>query len=520
MDDFSENREKVTEGAQESTIFSAPEEHTEKVKSPKKKKIIAVISAFLAVCILVGGTLAVIKLIPEKDQNNISSNSNEISVTDFNKDKFDAVTVKNANGEFVFYPKTVTEESDGKSETFVDWYLKDTAEDKISTSKTSEIMSAAASISATMEITKKTFEECGLGSPYAVVSVNSSSLGDFTLTFGDVSPDNFGIYLHSSIDDKIYLVSQSVADSFAFNAIDLAGTDAILPVSVETKSEDYVDESGGLISFDKFTISGGDYEKPIVIIPISEEDSANVGFAYRVISPVEKYADSTKVTAFFNAFATGITVSGVYSLDTDVAALKQFGLDTPDIVLELKVDKQTFTYKFALQSDGFYALFGDGINTIKKVSASAAEFIGVKESDIYNKTVYIKNISEIKNITFMLSDKTYSFDISENDEGSEEKYTVYYGKKLIKSENFQNFYMQFVSMSLIDFSYGNVGDAGITVKITDNNGNVQTLAFYKASATEYYCSLDNKPVGRITSATYNKLLSNIKAVSENKNVGD
>ena len=60
----------------------------------------------------------------------------------------------------------------------------------------------------------------------------------------------------------------------------------------------------------------------------------------------------------------------------------------------------------------------------------------------------------------------------------------------------------------------------MTVKITDNDGALQTLAFYKTSATEYSCSMSGEPLGKITASVYNNLLSDIKSVSENKDVED
>lgn len=507
MDDFSEN--KSAENEETSTIFSAPAEHKEgKTASPKKKRIITVIASIMAVMVLVGGTLAVIKFIPEMKEEDNSSNVNSITVIDFDKSEYDTLTVKNQNGEFVFLPKTDSESNGLK------WYLKDLAEDKISASKTDNIISSASSISASFEITKKTYDECGFNSPIAEVTVKSKELGDFFLLLGDKSPDNFGRYLYCSVDEKIYLVSENVADSFVFTALDLASTDAVSPISVNTENEKYVNENGTLISFDKLVISGSRFKQPITIVPNDQD----VGFTYKTLSPISRYADDTKVSSLFGAFSSGISVSGVYSFDTDTVAQKQLGLDNADMVLEITVGGESFTYRFTLQDDGFYALFGNGMNTIKKVSSSSAEFLSLDETGVYNKLVYIRNISELKNMTFDFEGTSYSFDISENSEDNEEKYTVYYGKKLIKSENFQNFYMQFVSMSLVNFSAGNLKQADLTVKITDNSGAVETLSFEKASATEYYCFTDGKPLGKITSATYNKLVNNIKTVSQNKNV--
>ena len=100
MDDFKETpqAEETEEQNEQSTVFSAPKEHNDKgLKSPKKRRITAVIAAVLAVLILVGGTLAVIKYIPKLDDENITSSTEDTTITviDFDSAKFDTVTVKN-----------------------------------------------------------------------------------------------------------------------------------------------------------------------------------------------------------------------------------------------------------------------------------------------------------------------------------------------------------------------------------------------------------------------------------------
>ena len=526
MEEFSEKQGENIQSDDEthefSTVFSAPVEHTgEKLKSPKRRRVIAVVSAVLAVCVLVGGTLAIIKFIPKKDDDaSNTSDINTLTVVDFDKAKFDMVTVNNENGEFVFYPEDETESSDSSGDPVIKWYLKDIAKDKVSASKIDTIISSAAKITANMEITQKTYEECGFNDSGLKIQVKSNELGDFSIVFGDVSPDNFGEYLYSSIDEKIYLVPNDTSNDFIFTPLDLASTDSVAPISISDESKKYVDDSGNLISFDKLEISGSKYMYPVVITPLPDDDQS-IGFAYKVVSPVSRYAESDSVSSVLGAFSSGISVSGVYSFDTDAGSLARFGLNNPDVVLKMTVSGKSFTYKFAEQEDGFYALFGDGMNTVKKISSSAAGFLSYGETNYYNKLVYIKSISEVKNMTFDFDGQNYSFDISENGEDDDEKYNVNYAGKRIKSQYFQNFYMHFVGITLVDFSAIKGTDSpDMTAKITDNVGSVQTLSFYKASATEYYCSIDNAPIGKITATTYNKLVNDIKTVSENKDVAN
>ena len=77
MSDFSQNNQELNEqviadetvsetAVEESSIFSAPVEHNDKApKNANKKRFVSIIAATLAVAILIGGTIAVIKFIPE-----------------------------------------------------------------------------------------------------------------------------------------------------------------------------------------------------------------------------------------------------------------------------------------------------------------------------------------------------------------------------------------------------------------------------------------------------------------------
>ena len=78
--------------------------------------------------------------------------------------------------------------------------------------------------------------------------------------------------------------------------------------------------------------------------------------------------------------------------------------------------------------------------------------------------------------------------------------------------------MHFVSLSLMDFSFKEGGETVLTITITDNDGKVDILTFNKASATEYYCSLSGEPIGKITASSFNKFLSDLETVSQNKDV--
>ena len=142
------------------SIFADPEAHNDKPKQNGKRRIISIIAAFLAVAVLVGGTIAVIKLIPElEDDEAQSSVFEDIKVVDVDSDKLSTVTVKNSKGEFKFYSVTSestegesSDTSSDKSENAVSWLLDGIEMDKTSSSEINSIISSAASVTAMREI--------------------------------------------------------------------------------------------------------------------------------------------------------------------------------------------------------------------------------------------------------------------------------------------------------------------------------------------------------------------------------
>lgn len=153
-----------------STVFSDPVRHNEAQPVRGKKKLLpAVIAAALAVCLLVGGTVAVIKLVPEREDTSSTPSLDAITVLDLETDELDSVTVTNASGTFKLYSEEVSseekDEDTSSSDTKIEWYLDGYDKEVISSSSASGIVSSAASVTASREVTAKTAAECGLESP-------------------------------------------------------------------------------------------------------------------------------------------------------------------------------------------------------------------------------------------------------------------------------------------------------------------------------------------------------------------
>ncbi len=529
MSDFPEKENLEGQEEEFSTIFSDPVKHDES-KAKSKKLLPKIIAAVLALVILAGGTVAVIKFIPVlEDDNNSSVVDNTISVKKLDADKIASVTVTNGAGVTELYSETEekTEEtsSSGTQTTeTVNWYTKQVNKDLTASAKIKNIVSAVATISATREITQKTSAECGLDKPSVKAVVTPKSGDSYTVLLGAQSLDKTGYYLQIEGEEKIYLVNDSVYEGLQFELLDFADTSNISGV-VNTNNEfDAYYEESNLVKFDRFELKGENFKETIVIVPNTEGEISDL-YNFLTISPQKRLVEN--FDAFLQLYAGGITVSGAYSYDVSAASLKKFGLDTPDVFTTMKLKDKTFTFKFAKQEDGNYAVIGTDSRLIYKVSAElVSDVVNTKASDLYSSIIFLTHIDDIANFTFKTEDKEYSFDISKNEadedgEEPEESYNVVIKGKTLKSQNFQNYYGHCLSLQASEYETDNIkNDPKVSIIITHHDSTKTVIDFTNVSATRYQASVNGDPVGKITATSLDKIVDLTEKVASGKTIDD
>lgn len=528
MSDFpeKENIEETTEPTltpeEGSTVFSDPAEHKKTAVKQKKRLLPKVIAAVLAVGVLAGGTVAVIKLIPEREESSTPS-IETISVLDMKSDDFKSVTVTNENGTFKLYSVEETETSDSSdtssSEPTVNWYLDGYDREVIDSSAAGSIAGYAASLEAVREVTSKSTAECGLENPTVKADVVKNDGSEFSILVGSESPDNTGTYVKLSTEEKIYITETDLKGNFTFDALSLAETGSVPGIAVTDDMKDYKGDDGALSSFDTITLSGKNYPEKVVLAPNTDENLSAYA-AYMTVSPTKRIADN--VDGIFGLFKSGVSASGAYSFDTSVSSRKNLGFDNPDLTATIKVGSVTQTYSFKQQGDGDYAVWYDGAKLIKKVSASSLSFIDYKVNDYYASWVCLQSINELSNFTVKTPDKTYSFDIVYDDsEDAEETYVITYeGTKLV-AENFQNFYQECISLSCSDYTIDKViNEPAMSFVFTysDTSREKTAVEFKKAGETKYQYSIDGIDMGKINSSSLNKILRQVEKVANGESV--
>ena len=160
---------------------------------------------------------------------------------------------------------------------------------------------------------------------------------------------------------------------------------------------------------------------------------------------------------------------------------------------------------------------------IKMVATGTVSFVEYKESDFYSKWFCMEMLSQLSSYEAKIGDTRYKFGITFDETQSENtaKFTIVRdnGKKITTSK-FQTFYTYFLGLKISDFETQSVSaapDAVITLTFSAD-ASQKVYAFYKVSDSKYQYSVNGVMQGKITATSYNKMVSNIKLIAENKNI--
>lgn len=519
MDNLPEKENNLPPEEDFSTIFADPTAHKQVKKPPAKKRLKMVLSLVLAFAVLVGGTFAVIKLIPEKEDETPDSNE-EILVLNCEEEVIKNVVVKNENGTFKFLWRTVTEEAEEEGATpteYTVWRLDGVDETLTSSNTISNFVDKLTYISAIREITSKSEEQCGFDKPRAEATLNLEER-EVKVLIGDKSPDNVGTYLKVSTSDKIYLVNEAVGDSLVFNALDLADAETEEPLVLD---EDYAKYYAGesIASFDKLVASSIEDDYRLVFEPNADSQLASY-VPFLVVEPKKRAAEN--VSNLLSVFSSGFYTEGAYSYDVSKETIKKFGLDSPDYILSATFKDYTYTYKFKKQRDGYYAYIGNDSKNVKKVSSEYCGFLTCDPTFFYSKTVFVTPLADIKNLTIDTAKKSYSFDITDNPSGNEDNmYIVECNGKTIDCSNFQSYYQYLCILECMDFDVVKTNqkpELSITYTYEDEDTKSTKIDFIKLNATKYQYSIDGVPMGKIGSTSYKKITKLLDRLLEGKTI--
>ena len=506
---------------EESTIFSAPEAHRDKVKKGVKLK--KIITAGIALVLVAAIAVTVAVLVPPLLDENEGEGTDQIDPPIMAEDTFknvDRVTLKRSDAviEYIQIEKErETEDEDGNTVTkkVTEWALKEVDPDLTDYTNIDNTVSNYMEQHYTKKVSgnKNDGNDYGFDEPVYQVDFYEKGSNEVyvSLLIGNQNPAKTGRYATTTKDDAVYYIAGE--SEFYHYQKDL--TDFVNPEGIPAivKPEDYSDDNyteGQLIRCNKLILSGKNFGGQYVV-EAQKSDNITTFTTYVVTSPTKRPADDDSIGKVVQLFSYGITSDGCYSYKTDADELKKFSLDKPDFEVTIYVDNIKRSFKATKQQDGNYAVFYEGNKTIMSVSPDSIPPAAFDRGDLFNELLFIENITNAKELRIDSGVQSYKFDIltEKNEEtGDDTLKGIKVGGKEITKSNFQNYYQFLVSITAQSYEeYDTKGmDPATVLTLTHKSGGTKTVVkYFKVTSTRYQVEVNGVKMGLISSADHTRI---------------
>ncbi len=508
----------VTE--EESTIFGVSPTRTE--TKPRKKNgrmIKTLLSSFLVLAVLAGAIFAVVKLIPEKEDEEPAGHS-KVPLSTVSNSEVETVTITRPTFKST-YRTTVTKAEDDTADATVTWSIDGIDPELTASTSISYLMDTALRMDAMRQMSKEEGADYGFAAPlYKVEAKGYEAADDVTILIGNKTPGGDAYYATTDGGATLYIVEASDVAQLDTTDEDMGNLNALYPVESDSEHANYF-ESNALATFDSITLVN---KKGKTVITPNDNENVGAYMAFIMTEPIRRYADGTEVETLMKIATGGLSATSIYKYNPTAADLKTFGLSSPEFTYSLKYGKVDVTFKATLQPDGYYAVVtGRTDKLIYKVSADAIPFAENESVDFASSMFFVEMLADLKHITFKTADATYRFDVSvTEDEEENEVINISINGKAITTEYFQNYYQHLVGTELNEFAMEKTSGTPVltvTAEYAANDG-VRELKFIKHTDRRYYVESDQTPAGYISSAYMDKLLDYVVLAAENKEVPD
>ncbi len=513
---------------EESTVFSAPAAHEDKVKKPARLKNI--IMAAIALVVVAAITLTVALTLPKiNDEDNTSSDDPEIKLLgeeilkDVNKvvltRKDDSLTFLSYNTE-----KTTTD-ADGKeiTETSTEWKLSTVDPSLTSAALVKGTVETMQQLYYTRQISedKNDGNDYGFDKPTYKIDFYKGEEKAVALLIGGRSPESSGYYVSYSGSDKVYFAPTFQFGDLEMTELDFADADSVDAITADAATQNDYYNQGTLVGFDKMVVYSKSLGGTYTFVQ-KAPDNVKLFNSYHIIDPVVRPANDEKMANMLAIFSSGLSSSGCYSYTTSDYDMKRFGLDKPDFTATIYVENIVKTVYATLQDDGYYAVYCPDNKTILKVDAGSLVAASYTKKDVFNVFLFIENILSASSVKVQSGGESVKFDVFteySEDNDSENLTAIKVEGKEVTLKNFQNYYQFLLGISAV--SYDSADISGLTpetvLTISHKDGTADTvIEYYKASASRYVVTVDGVQMGLISSSNHGYVMKYAKNVVEGK----
>ena len=506
---------------EESTIFGASPVKDKERKAPKKNKMLkTALSAFLALAVLVGGTVAVIKLIPEKQKEENNPETEQITIFAYKDVDVESVTV-NRTGSTVVYNSALEEtKTESESSATAKWSINGLDATLIDESALSSHVASLITMNATREIEVEEGADYGFSAPLYTLSLKLRDGGEKSLLLGNKTPSSSGFYAQLSGNSKVYLVSPDTADLLDTKNEDFSIT-TVVPAQKSTDATKAYFSEDTLNLFDTMTIERKG-EKTLSFVS-NFGDDINQMIPYTMVSPYNRSANTDAISNIVELVSGGITATSAYAFNPTAKDLQLYGMSNPELTFELKYGKNTIAFSATRQADGDFAVMTpENSKIIFRVAASSITFADTALEDFLSSMPFIEMITNFESFTFETESGKNIFTMSyeKDDNGEEQIASVKANGKEVEKEQFQTYYQHLVGTEPSDAVFEKVNKtADFTIFCKARPGQKDfTLKFIKNTDRRYYFEINGEPIGLVSTTYVEKLMNYQRDLANGKTI--
>lgn len=366
-------------------------------------------------------------------------------------------------------------------------------------------------------------QECGFDSPTATLTANFNDGKSYTIYIGSELPTKGSYYLMQEGDSTIYIAKSTDVDYFLRGLPYFVSKQMVPALDIKHVDSSYF-ANDVLSRFDKITVSGSNFAKPLVF---EMADSAQIAVPtdYRMTSPEARAADTDRITTLLAPLANGLEASECLVMKASSADIKQYGLDRPIAQVTYVIEDQTYVIKVgSLVEEGYYAASFSGSDSIFRVANSSISFAFTPAENYRSSLLYVTNITDVSSIEVaavndsgnLISDTfTLHHMTNETESGSTNSLTVTDKQEnLINEKDFREFYQGIIGMTAA--SWADDGKQAQTPKLTITlryrNGQSDVIRLSDYSSRRYFYTINGKGDAVVLSSTVATLLNQFSSL--------
>ncbi len=352
--------------------------------------------------------------------------------------------------------------------------------------------------------------EFGLDEPKLRVRIKDKKGKEAEFSAGDPAPEQEAGRRYVRLNNKVYLVEQSVVEIFEKR------TEDFLSVQVTPAYE----EASQNVLVTKVTLhrAGEDgEEEPLVLVYSDSQELAGYQVnSYELISPVMYPAAANTSEEFLPSFFD-ITADGIKAIRPDEQETAVCGLDVPYVNAEVcyeNADGETKTFELDVSrpdEEGNVFLRLGGRDMIYLCDAGRIPWLEKRMGDLISHEILSPDIRTLKQLTVRKNGEEVST-VNLHNAGKNDA-EITYGNKKIRPSDFQNFYYGLISLTAEEVLLEQTEDTSRMEPVAEvvfeyENKEKDQVVYYQEAVWQLYAVLNDSERGfRLSASAVEAVLS-------------